>query len=201
LAPAGLPGSGSPGGGPLIRASDRERDDVVRKLQEAFAEGRLGDDEFDERMRTALVARTRADLDHLLSDLPAQGPAGQVVPAADWPSEGRFAIAVKGSVRRGGRWRVPGRMTTIAYKGGSHLDLRAAELTAPVTAIRAVSYKSDVEIVVPPGVRVVTGGLGVSRGLPGEDQEIDLARDAPVLHVRGFAYKGRIEVRSRTRPR
>jgi DUF1707 SHOCT-like domain len=190
-----------PGGGPLIRASDRERDDVVRTLQDAFAEGRLDDDEFDERMRKALVTRTRADLDQLLSDLPAQAPARQVARAADGPADGRFVIAIKGSVRRGGRWRVPGRMTTVAYKGGSHLDLRAAELTAPVTAIRAVGYKSDVEIVVPPGVRVVTGGLGVSRGLPGDEQESDLPQDAPVLRVRGFAYKGRIEVRSKPRPR
>jgi hypothetical protein len=124
-----------------------------------------------------------------------------VAAAANWPAEGRFAIAIKGSVRRGRRWRVPGRMTTFAYKGGSHLDLRAAELTTPVTAIRAVGYKSDVEIVVPPGVRVVTSGMGGSRGLPGDDQESDLAPDAPVLHVRGFAYKGRIEIRSKPRPR
>ena len=193
-------------GGPLIRASDRERDDVLRTLQDAFAEGRLGDEEFDERMRSALAARTRADLDQLLADLPVPGPGRQVAraanrPSADWPAEGRFAIAIKGSVRRGGRWRVPQRLTTFAYKGSSHVDLRAAELTAPVTAIRAVGYKSDVEIVVPPGVRVVTGGLGVSRGLPDDGQEGDLPQDAPVLHVRGFAYKGRIEIRARPRSR
>ncbi len=146
--------AGPVSGGALIRASDRERDDVLRRLQEAFAEGRLGDDEFDERMRAALSARTRADLDQLLTDLPAQGQPRQVAPATDWPADGRFAIAIKGSVRRGGRWRVPQRLTTFAYKGGSHLDLRAAQLTAPITAIRAVGYKSDVEIVVPPGVRV-----------------------------------------------
>jgi uncharacterized protein DUF1707 len=196
-----LPGAGSPPGGALIRASDRERDDVVRRLQEAFAEGRIGDDEFDERMRAALVARTRAALDRLLADLPAQEPSRQVATAADAPAEGRFAIAIKGSVRRGGRWRVPHRMTTVAYKGGSHLDLRAAELTAPVTAIRAVGYKSDVEIVVPPGVRVVAGGFGVSRGMPDDAQETELPQDAPVLHVRGFAYKGHIEIRARPRSR
>src|SRR6266536_2410750 len=101
------------------------------------------------------------------------------------------------SVRRGGRWRVPQRMTTLAYKGSSLLDVRAAELTSAVTTIRAFAYKSDVEIIVPPGVRVVVGGFGVSQDLPEDGQLDDLSQDAPVLHVRGFAYKGRIEIRAR----
>src|SRR5579862_8335083 len=45
------------GAGTVTRASDRERDAVVQRVQEAFAEGRLDDTEFDERMRAALVAQ------------------------------------------------------------------------------------------------------------------------------------------------
>ena len=58
-----------------VRASDRERDAVVQRVQQAFAEGRLDDAEFDERMRAALTARTHADLDLLLADLPAETAA------------------------------------------------------------------------------------------------------------------------------
>jgi uncharacterized protein DUF1707 len=186
--------------GPVIRASDAEREAAVRRLQDAFAEGRLGDDEFDERMRKALAARTRPDLDSLFDDLPAAAGARLAVrPAADVPGEGPTAIAYKGAIRRSGRWRVPQRMTTIAYKGSSEIDLRAAELTAAVTTVRAVSYKSAVEIIVPPGVRVVTGGFGVSRGDPDEEPGAGLSPDAPVVHVRGFSYKGSIEIRTRPR--
>ena len=53
---------------PAVRASDRERDAVVQRVQQAFAEGRLDDAEFDERMRAALTARTHADLDVLLAE-------------------------------------------------------------------------------------------------------------------------------------
>ena len=45
-----------------IRAGDRDRDAVVQRLQEAFAEGRLDDDEFDQRTRAALTARLSSDL-------------------------------------------------------------------------------------------------------------------------------------------
>jgi len=62
---------------PAVRASDQERDAATQQLQQAFAEGRLDGTEFDGRMRTALTARTRADLDALLADLPRK----RVVPA------------------------------------------------------------------------------------------------------------------------
>ena len=85
------------------------------------------------------------------------------------PGPGRYAIALKSSVRRAGRWRVPERYTTVVYKGGGWLDLRAAELTGPVTTFLAVAYKSRVTILVPPNVRVEMTGLGVSQDAHDED--------------------------------
>jgi len=116
------------------RASDRDRDAVVQRMQEAFAEGRLDDTEFDERMRAALTARTHGDLDVLLTDLPAASAAA-TASAVSGRGPGRFAIALKSSVRRAGRWRVPDRYTTVVYKGGGWLDLRAAELSGPAIII------------------------------------------------------------------
>jgi hypothetical protein len=174
-----------------VRASDQERDGVVSRLKDAFAEGRLSDGEFDERVRGALTASTRTDLDQLLGDLPAAGERQAPAPVASVPP-GRFAVAYKNTVRRAGRWRVPGRYTSVVYKGGGWLDLRAAELTAPVTTIVAVAYKSDIEITVPPGVRVEMGGFGATHGWSGDESGRALAADAPVVHVRGFAYKGHV---------
>jgi len=185
------------GNSPATRASDGERDAVVQRVQEAFAEGRLDDTEFDERMRAALTARTHGDLDVLLTDLPAASPAA-TVPAISGRGPGRFAIALKSSVRRAGRWRVPDRYTTVVYKGGGWLDLRAAELSGPVTTFLTVAYKSQVTILVPPGVRVEMTGFGVTQGLAGEeDPGYRLPVDAPAIHVRGIAYKGTIEITTR----
>jgi Domain of unknown function (DUF1707) len=178
-----------------IRASDRERDAVVQRVQDAFAEGRLNDDEFDERSRAALTARTHADLDALLADLPAAPTAPG--PAPELPGPGRFAVALKSSVRRAGRWRVPERYTTVVYKGGGWLDLRAAELSGPVTTFLAVAYKSRVTILVPPNVRVEMTGLGVTQDAHDEDPGYRLPADAPVIHVRGIAYKGSVEIATR----
>jgi uncharacterized protein DUF1707 len=184
---------------PGMRASDQERDAAVQRLQVAFAEGRLDDQEFDERMRAALAARTHGDLAALLTDLPAATvPVAPRTAAATVraPRPGRYAVAYKRGIRHAGRWRVPGRFRTIVYKGSGELDLRAAELTEPVTTILAVAYKSDIEIIVPPGVRVEVNGFGVARD---EDWAGELAADAPIVHVRAFAYKGLVE--TRTMPR
>jgi hypothetical protein len=183
---------------PSIRASDQERDATVQRLQVAFGEGRLADEEFDERMRAALAARTHADLDKLLADLPAATAPVAPRPSAPVraPRPGRNAVAYKNSLRYAGRWRVPGRFRVIVYKGGGVLDLRAAELTEPLTTIRAVAYKSDIEIIVPPGVRVEVDGFGVTRD---EDWSGELAPDAPIVHIKAIAYKGRVE--TRTMPR
>jgi len=54
-----------------MRACDADRDRVVEHLNVAYSEGRLSKDEYDGRLETALAARTYADLDQIVSDLPA----------------------------------------------------------------------------------------------------------------------------------
>ncbi len=59
---------GEPG---KMRAADADRDRVVEVLGMAYSEGRLTKDEYDGRLENALSARTYADLDRLVTDLPA----------------------------------------------------------------------------------------------------------------------------------
>ena len=55
-----------------IRASDQERQSVVDVLRDAFTDGRLTLDEFEERMTAAYAAKTWTDLRQLTSDLPVE---------------------------------------------------------------------------------------------------------------------------------
>ena len=63
-----------------MRVSDAERQAVVDRLAEHFAEGRLDHAEFDERVGRAMSAKTRADLTGLFADLPE--PRAEVAPMA-----------------------------------------------------------------------------------------------------------------------
>ena len=55
-----------------LRASDADRERVAAVLREHYTEGRLTDEEFQERLERAYVARTFGDLDQLTWDLPAE---------------------------------------------------------------------------------------------------------------------------------
>jgi uncharacterized protein DUF1707 len=193
---AELAEQGADGRGPMMRASDQDRDVVLTRLRDAFAEGRLDDGEFDERTRAALVARTYEDLDSLLTDLPPR-QAGTAGPPVVRRGPGRFAVALKSTVRRAGRWRVPSRYTAVVYKGSGWLDLRAAELTAPDTTIIAVAYKSRITLLIPPGVHVEMTGMGITQGGDEGDPDFRVPPDAPTVHIRGIAYRGTIEISAR----
>jgi hypothetical protein len=55
-----------------MRASDADREHVVEVLRDAYAQGRLTNDEFSQRMEAAYAARTYGDLGGLTRDLPGQ---------------------------------------------------------------------------------------------------------------------------------
>ena len=74
-----------------IRVSDAERNAVAELLGQHYADGRLDQAEFDERVGRTMAAKTRGDLTGLFDDLPeteagagAEGPRGPVGPSAPY---------------------------------------------------------------------------------------------------------------------
>jgi hypothetical protein len=59
-----------------MRVSDADREKVTARLREHFAEGRLTQEELDERVTAALSAKTVGELRRVLVDLPDPEPAG-----------------------------------------------------------------------------------------------------------------------------
>ena len=56
---------------PAMRAASADRERTVDVLKAGFAEGRLTQDEYDERIGRAYAARTYGELSALIADLPA----------------------------------------------------------------------------------------------------------------------------------
>jgi hypothetical protein len=67
---------------PNMRVSHAERTEVADRLSKHYGDGRLDEDEFNERLDRAMKAKTRGDLDGLFDDLP---DAGQPAPAPPPP--------------------------------------------------------------------------------------------------------------------
>lgn len=111
--PAGGHGPSSfpvPGTAAALRVSHADRDAVVEQLKEAYAQGRIDKAEFDARTDLALVAKTRADLEPLLQDLPGGRPP---VPG---PAPSGHAVDPAGhAIGTGERlWAVTGHLAGVA---------------------------------------------------------------------------------------
>lgn len=63
-----------------VRASHFDRERVIDRLKDAFAQGRLNNDELDARVGQAFAARTYAELAAVTADIPAE-PAAPVLPS------------------------------------------------------------------------------------------------------------------------
>jgi Domain of unknown function (DUF1707) len=100
-----------------IRASDRERESVVDVLRDAYTDGRLTLEEFEERTSSAYASKTWTDLRELTADLPVEPVLG-----ADLPQRQPRALAAAQQMvpsvprpRQGGRDRSLGRLLPVIF--------------------------------------------------------------------------------------
>ncbi|GAA2803242.1 DUF1707 SHOCT-like domain-containing protein [Crossiella cryophila] len=186
---------------PEMRVSDAERDLIAQRLNQAVGEGRITLTEYNERVGLAYAAVTRGELDRVVADLPVlAAPAPTPVPIRHSPvgEKTKWVVAFLSGATRKGRWRVSRRTATIAVMGGTEIDLRRAEFSAPEITIIAVAVMGGVEITVPPGVRVEVGGFSFMGGKEVKVDDEDLPPNAPVVHVKGFAVMGGIDIRTKS---
>ncbi|WP_089300329.1 DUF1707 SHOCT-like domain-containing protein [Haloechinothrix alba] len=202
-----------------LRASDADRERVVRHLQTAFSEGRLTMVEFETRVESAYAARTFADLEPLAVDLPggrpgeapgtdlATTPGKQASRTGGAPGDliggtpgSTTSIAVMTGTERKGRWVIPPQHTSCAFWGGVVIDLRQARFAERHTTITAVAIMAGIDIIVPDDIHVEVNGIGLMGAFEssGNEAEEPLA-DGPVLNVNGLAFWGGVEIKRRPR--
>lgn len=193
----------------LTLAQEREtRDRVIAALSEHFAHDVLDVDEFERRITIAQTSESPAEIDALLSDLPAlpaaagtTAPATKITPALVPASQVRAEqtmLAIMGGVDRRGAWSMPRRLRLVTVMGGAHLDLREARFPPGPVDIEIFSMMGGTEIIVPPGLAVETHGSAIMGGF----QEVNRApthpdANAPLLRVHGFVFMGGVDIRMR----
>ena len=206
-----------------LLVSDADRSRFADVIGDAFAEGRLTRDEYEERLGTTMAARTVADLVPVLDGLPpaaqaaalaplvgiaAPAPATASAPARTstwWPVEGSSTsssavVAIFGGATRKGEWVVPAQLTAFAMFGGVELDLTRVTFAQADSEIIAVAVMGGVEITVPEGLTVQVDGIGIFGGF---DQKAEGPGEpgAPVLRIKGAALFGGVEVKRKPRKR
>ncbi|MCP9957500.1 MULTISPECIES: DUF1707 SHOCT-like domain-containing protein [Streptomyces] len=187
-----------------MRASDADRDRIADILRDALAEGRIDAQEHEERVDAVYRAKTLAELEPLVGDLPAvpspapaAGPRAEVAYGADdTGGAGERLIAVFSGNTRRGHWRVAPRITAFSLFGNIEIDLTEATFAQRLTTIDAVSVFGSVEVRVPENVSLRGNGTGVFGNF--EVRAVETADpEAPVVVVNGYSVFGSVEARPR----
>jgi hypothetical protein len=180
-------GDGEPAAG--IRASDAERDATLERLSAATGDGRLTLEEFSQRMDRATTAKTRAELDRLVTDLPTDIGAASSAVAERSPGRPSWHISPIGGLSVSGPWRMERSVIVVSLIGGADLDLSQAQLAAPEVTLTKVSLLGGVSIRVPPGIRVEASGFSLIGGTSVEAGP-EPGPGAPTVRIRAFSLLG-----------
>jgi uncharacterized protein DUF1707 len=142
-----------------LRVSDAEREHVVGVLQKAIGHGMLTLDEFTVRTDTALAAKTRAELNAVLVDLP--GVVHTAIAPADPPLELRANMS---KVSRTGRWHVPKELRVHNRLGSTELDFTEAVIDHEQVRVQLEVAGGSVKIALPHHASADTSGVRVTAG-------------------------------------
>jgi hypothetical protein len=199
-----------------LRVSDAEREHVVGLLERATGSGLLDLDEFTRRVDTALAARTRAELNVVLLDLPglthpdrpaqvpmpARPPAPRpVAPVVD-TGGGDEIRSMLGSVSRKGSWDVPAHLVVRITLGSADLDFTEAVIPHEVVAVELEVVAGEVTLRLPAGARVEQGELQAT--LSSVENRLRSRPDTPagpLFRLRGRLRAAEVEIRSPRRSR
>ena len=204
-----------PGSPRNLRVSDAEREHVVGLLQRATGSGLLDLDEFTQRVDAALAARTRAELNVVLLDLPgldhpdrpAQVPVHHPAPSrpapqpvAD-PGDGNELRSMLSSVSRRGAWDVPAHLVVRTTLGSTDLDFTDAHIPHAVVEIELDVVAGSVELRLPEGARVDRSALGVTLGSVEDRTRGRASADGPTFRLTGAVRAGSVELKPPRRAR
>ena len=189
---------------PPTLATQRER--AIELLSLHFAHDRLSMDELDRRLERAYAATSAAELEALTADLPyvTRAPVATsdvLTPAfLDEAEESGRIWALFSETRRGGLWAVPPRLEVRATMSNLTLDFRSALLAPGVTDVDVHAVMASVQILVPPGVRVVDRVRALMASVT-DDSYGALSADSsiPIVRLTGYAFMSEVKVRTKAR--
>ncbi len=178
------------------RVSTQEIDDAVQQLESAYTEGRLDDNELEQRMDKALAAKTEADLYTLLADLARVEQMRSREPTKSLRRLENSSFALFSGIEHKGSFILPKSYRLKAIFGGCVLDLRTAHLESPESTITISAIFGGIQIFVPSGVRVEVNSTPIFGGVSNQVREDNLPLDAPVIRINVKAIFGGVEIKN-----
>jgi hypothetical protein len=168
----------------MAHVSDGERDRAVELVQQAYADGRLGPAELEQRLEVALTATSSHELEPVVADLP-----DEVVRLA----------STGGRVTRAGDWHVPRRLHIESEYGRVRLDLSRAHIPHARIDIELWLAYGGATIILPAGASANADGVRTEWGRVACKAAGRQRPGKLHVHIAGELPYGRLTVRSARR--
>ena len=122
-------------------------------------------------------------------------PRSSVIPSEYVPESAGTVAFLSGQVRQG-EWILPRLFRIVSVFGNVELDLTRARVGAGTSRIEIRAVFGNVEIKIPPELRVVCDGTGFLGNFESDTRAQNLlSPDAPVISIEGSAYFANVEVK------
>lgn len=181
---------------------DRER--VIQTLCAHFAQDNLSTQELELRFEHAYKAGTSAELHALVAGLPALpadlaplAPLYAVANDGRAPAADKRHLVVMSNVRKKGQWTPARHNKVICVMGSAKFDLREALILNGETHFELHAVMGEVELIVPPGLRVECDGFAFMGEFDDAHSEELAPPNAPVIRVTGSVVMGAARIKTR----
>ncbi|MFD9690534.1 DUF1707 domain-containing protein [Kitasatospora sp. NPDC059146] len=174
------------------RAGDADREAVAERLRAAAGEGRIDLAEFQERLDLAYQARTYAQLDVLVADLPQERPSGS---PAGGDAETLVLKTHLGNIKQAGRWTVPRRVVAECKMLSIVIDFTEAACAHREVTVEASCGTGGIQLIVPPGWAVRIDGASTNTAHITNKATAPTDPALPTLTVVGHPRAGYIKIK------
>jgi Domain of unknown function (DUF1707)/Cell wall-active antibiotics response 4TMS YvqF len=181
-----------------------DREQVIQTLCAHFAHDNLNTQELELRFQHAYKAQTSVELRALVAGLPALPPEalsstplyGVAPRGQPEPAEKRHLVVMSNITKRG-QWTPAREIKVTCVMGSAKFDLRDANVLEGVTHFNLKVVMGEVELIVPPGMRVEADGFAIM-GEFDDAHSADLSDpNAPVIRVTGTVVMGAARIKTR----
>ncbi|MCW0211850.1 MAG: DUF1707 domain-containing protein [Pseudonocardia sp.] len=178
-----------------LRISDADREAAAQQLNTAMSEGRITLAELEDRLGIVYAAKTFAELEPPLADLPG---------AAVVPPQGAVAVPAReqvhlstemGSIKRTGDWPVPARLRLTTTMGSIHLDFTEARSLPRQIDVDVSTGMGSITLVLPPGATADVDAVKTSWGTVKTKVPHVPTQGGPHLTFTGSAGMGTLTIR------
>ena len=175
------------------------RDKVVDQLKLNLAKNHLEIDEFEQLVNIALSTQSKSELLSLTNDLPTKDETeikNQELELDAYRNKDSL-VSILSDLKRKGNWVPPKQLRVVTVLGAAEIDFREVSFDSDLTYISLDCWLGEVNIIVPPGVNVISNVKNIVADIDDRSQR-RIKPDSPTIVIEGEVILGEFTIKEKT---